>query len=121
MLKELVKQLLRPYPALFNPARRIHSRLYQSIDGFRHWLPMPFVNFVYRRRYRDHWEWAGSVSLEQDQASGYLAPEGSSEKRASVLLDQLESLRPCSVLEFGCGYGRLLRPLREILPDAFIV
>lgn len=119
-IRELIKKLLEPYPVLFNLARRVHGWMYQRIDFLRHLVMMPIARPLYRRYYRNHWERAGSVSLKQDLGLGFLDPRGRHTKQTEFITGEIEALNPRTILEVGCGYGRLLKRLGNILPGIFL-
>lgn len=61
--------------------------------------------------------WKIRTGFDQDAA---IFPDtiDAADGRYRLVLDRARQNRPCTVLDAGCGKGRLLRRLREDLPDA---
>ena len=107
-----VKKLLKPYPTLWRLGRRM--------EVLGHRILKPVIRPWYVRHYRTYWERDGVSMLERHQAMGFLHQGGLSEQQAEFMVEQMVVFAPRRILEFGCGYGRLLKPLSDHLNDALI-
>lgn len=65
---------------------------------------------------RRYWTMRGGLDYFREQ-------EGQPHRsmRANWIAERIASYRPASILEIGCGYGKVIERLRERLPDAAIV
>jgi len=65
---------------------------------------------LYRANPRGYWQREGGSRYMQDEAF-LLGPGSLTEQQGRFLATAVAGLRPTSVLEVGCGYGRLLKEL----------
>jgi ubiquinone/menaquinone biosynthesis C-methylase UbiE len=65
---------------------------------------------------REYWTLRGGYDYFREQ-------EGQPNRslRARWIAERIASYRPSSILEIGCGYGKVIAELRELLPTATIV
>ena len=62
---------------------------------------------------REYWTLRGGDDYFREQEGQPVRSE-----RAAWLADRVAAYRPASVLEIGCGYGKQLRAIGEVLPGA---
>jgi SAM-dependent methyltransferase len=79
---------------------------------------MPFVRPRYMRRFRTYWEKQGMHMVDRELECQ--EPDGWRGEEKKLVVERVAELAPLRVLEFGCGYGRILKSLQERLNEAFI-
>jgi SAM-dependent methyltransferase len=67
--------------------------------------------WLYRTDPRGYWELEGGRRYMEDDAF-LLGPRSATEKQGQFLAAEIRALGAASVLEVGCGYGRMLKELR---------
>lgn len=100
---------------LWHPARALYrtlAPLWQNAGVRR--LLVPLRRRLYASDPRGYWQTEGRRYM-QDEA-GLRGAGSMSERQGEFLAAELARLEARSVLEMGCGYGRLLRELRPRLP-----
>jgi SAM-dependent methyltransferase len=117
-LREFAKDLLSPYPAIYNPTRRVHRWLYQRSKILHLRIGMLFMRPLYKWRYRTFWEKRGMHMADRELECQ--EPDGWRGEEKKLVVERVVELAPLRVLEFGCGYGRILKSLKEKLTEAFI-
>ncbi len=65
---------------------------------------------------RQYWTFRGGLDYFREQ-------EGQPKRslRARWVAERISAYQPKSILEIGCGYGKVISAIRELLPDATIV
>lgn len=102
---ERVRHLVRRIPAVRWLARRVRRAAYlQQV------LP---ARWTYQRHPRRYWTLRGRTYFAEE--AHLRGPGSPSEEQERYLTDWLRRLSPSSVLEVGCGYGRLLRAVGDRL------
>ena len=100
--------------------RALRAAYHACSPVWRNRLTSSLTSAIQRRLYqtdpRSYWQREGGRRYLEDEA--YLLGSGSvSELQGRFLADEIRSLGATSVLEVGCGYGRLLREIRRNIKD----
>jgi SAM-dependent methyltransferase len=80
------------------------------------WRILNYNWFTYGRNPQKHWEKHGRSSYEWNKPL-----EKYQEKEIKFVTEEVRKLQPKSILEIGCGWGRLTKPIAESLnPEKYI-
>ena len=74
--------------------------------------------WVYAKNPRGYWEQRGLLYFEQEKDE--LDLHGTVGKRADFLAGEIRKLEVRTVLEVGCGYGAILKPLADLELDTLV-
>jgi SAM-dependent methyltransferase len=122
--------------SLLTGLKRARGRVSESLRGTPLWVPLRAAyrgvaplwrnrlvraavfairRPLYRADPRGYWQREGGARYMQDEAF-ILGPSSLTDRQGDFLAAELSRLGASTVLEVGCGYGRLLRELGRRLP-----
>ena len=103
MIRLYIARILKRYRKVYSFSRSFYGMLQRMI----YWKAYQ----QYKKDPRMVWQKRGGFYFEAE--SSYRGPNSPSARQEKFFIDEIRKLSPSRILEVGCGYGRLLKPIAE--------
>jgi len=111
MIRLYIARMLKRYRKVYSFSKSFYGTLQRTI----YWKAYQ----QYKKDSRNEWQKRGKFYFEAE--SSYRGPNSPSARQEKFFVDEIRKLSPSRVLEVGCGYGRLLKPIAESVELKHIV